>query len=356
MRGEKSSLRSQLKGYLFEICILELMSKNGFDKIDVASEPSNRVRELRTDFIEIRGRGCWHQIDCPCDYRYAIPFSYPLRLLGEVKFHQKELSKKHMREYVGVIKDIQENYFVADGEALQDFYPRKMEVGVFFSANGFQAEAEKLAYVHGIKTISYANNSLIVRIKRLIELLESDYLSVACLEENEWIFCRKEIATAICKGIDVSSENSVLDKYCGSGYINVLGRLHLALVCIQTSFIATTATGVFLHFVGKHDFPEELFRDTDLGWCRVFFEEAGYGKRYFWMEISGDERRRRFYFTPPQSLEQAALYGVREAVDQKERLFKEIHVNVVLNGIARILTLRIDRDWLDVVKVGNAHG
>ena len=92
-----------------------------------------------------------------------------LRLLGEAKFYRSPLSKEHIREYIGVLKDIQENYFVADGMDLQNFYPRKLEIGVYFSANGFQAEAEKLAYAHGIRTISYKNNPLINRLKLYIE-------------------------------------------------------------------------------------------------------------------------------------------------------------------------------------------
>ena len=165
MRNECKTPRSQLKGYLFEIVIMELLRKNQFNNINVASEPGDRVRENRAGFIEFKGRGCWHQIDCPCDYNKFIPFSYPLRLLGEVKFYKKPLSKEHIREYIGVLKDIQENYFVADGIDIQNFYPRKLEIGVYFSANGFQEEAEKLAYAHGIRTISYRNNHLIVSAK-----------------------------------------------------------------------------------------------------------------------------------------------------------------------------------------------
>ena len=110
MERESNSLRSQLKGYLFEVIISELLAKNGFTRIASNSEPDDRVREIRRGFIEIKGRGCWHQIDCPCEYNHLIPFSYPVRLLGEVKFYKSHLDKKYIREYIGVIKDIQENY------------------------------------------------------------------------------------------------------------------------------------------------------------------------------------------------------------------------------------------------------
>lgn len=161
MDREYCLYRSQLKGYLFEIIVLELLRKNNFHEVQVAREPPDRVREIRPGFIEFKGRGCWHQIDCPCDYSQLIPFMHPIRLLGEVKYYKTPLEKRHIREYIGVIKDIQENYFVADGVSPQEFYPRKTEIGVYFSASGFQEEAEKIAYAHGIKTVSYANNPLI---------------------------------------------------------------------------------------------------------------------------------------------------------------------------------------------------
>ena len=93
MDREFGLYRSQLKGYLFEIVILELLRKNNFYEVNVAREPRDRVREDRPGFIEFKGRGCWHQIDCPCDYSELIPFMYPIRLLGEVKYYKKPLEK-----------------------------------------------------------------------------------------------------------------------------------------------------------------------------------------------------------------------------------------------------------------------
>lgn len=73
MERESGISRSQLRGYLFEIIIMELLRKNQFSDIDIALEPPDRVRERRPGFIEFKGRGCWHQIDCPCDYSKQIP-------------------------------------------------------------------------------------------------------------------------------------------------------------------------------------------------------------------------------------------------------------------------------------------
>lgn len=348
MEHEYSLSRSQLRGYLFEIIVMELLLKNQFSEINVAAELNDRVREVRPGFIEFKGRGCWHQIDCPCDYNKLIPFSYPLRLLGEVKFYKSHLSKEHIREYIGVIKDIQENYFVADGVNPRDFYPRKMEIGVYFSANGFQEEAEKLAYAHGIKTVSYENNLLINRLKFLVEELEKNYLSVRCMKDNIWNAFRREFIDAIRYGYPDNYTGR--HPYTADGYGEIVEEIRQTLVSIRSSFIATTATGVFLHFVGETDFPDELFQYSDEGRCRIYYDIDNFRNRYFWMEITGDDLRRRFYFTPPESLDFASVFGNEIVLNEKERIFRTLNVNINLNGISRSLTLHLDQDWLDAIR------
>lgn len=265
MLREFGLYRSQLKGYLFEIIILELLRKNNFCEVNITREPRDRVREIRPGFIEFKGRGCWHQIDCPCDYSQLIPFMYPIRLLGEVKYYKTPLEKKHIREYIGVIRDIQENYFVADGVNPREFYPRKTEIGVYFSASGFQDEAEKLAYAHGIKTVSYANNPLIDRVKFLIDELEKNYISVVCLKNQTWNVFRQAFIDNLRYQTPMGNQT-----YLVNGYEAVMEDIRVTLEEIRSSFIATTATGVFLHFVGNARFPVEFFEDSDEGQCRVY--------------------------------------------------------------------------------------
>ena len=345
MDREFGLYRSQLKGYLFEIIILELLRKNNFYEVQVAREPEDRVREIRPGFIEFKGRGCWHQIDCPCDYSELIPFMYPIRLLGEVKYHKKPLEKKHIREYIGVIKDIQENYFVADGVNPQEFYPRKTEIGIYFSASGFQAEAEKLAYAHGIKTISYANNPLIDRIKFLIDEFERNYISVQCLKDHTWDKFRQALIEMLRYDAPIGYQ-----PYLANGYEVIIEDIRDTIGDIRSSFIATTATGVFLHFTGNDPFPNDLFAQTDEGRCRVCYNYDNFGNRYFWLELAGDEHRRRFYFSPPESLDHAAVFGSEVVLNEKERVFRVLNVNIQINGISRRLLLRLDEGWLEAAR------
>jgi hypothetical protein len=352
MLGEPETKRGQLKGYLFEIVVLELLRKNGFTRVNPGFEPTDRVREPREGFIEFRGRGCWHQIDCPCDYQSMLPFMYPLRLLGEVKYRNKPLQKSYIREYIGVIKDIQENYFALDGDTDDILPSRKMEIGVYFSANGFHAEAEKLAFAHGIKTISYQNNHLIDRIKTLIEELESQHLSVNCLDRRTWGMYKKCFTNAILHGdyYGIAAPPYNLSSAC----IRILDEIRMSLGTIRTSFIATTATGVFLHFLSKHRFPEELFENHDDARCRVFYETQTISnednRRNYYLTFTNDPVERRFYFSPPKSLNQASVHGGEVVLNEKERLFRFLKVNIMLRGIARNLIFELDRDWMDAVR------
>lgn len=82
-----------------------------------------------------------------------------------------------------------------------------MTLGIYFPVNGFQKEAEKLAYAHGIKTSSYKNNYIINRIKNLVEELEENYLSVKCMNNNQWSVLRHELSNAISYGYAEDCQN-----------------------------------------------------------------------------------------------------------------------------------------------------
>ncbi|HHY0528144.1 TPA: hypothetical protein ACVU4L_004885, partial [Vibrio parahaemolyticus] len=71
------------------------------------------------------------------------------------------------------------------------------------------------------------------------------------------------------------------------------------------------------------------------------------GRRRFWLQFSRDERRRRFYFTPPENLDMAAFWGGRRVLDEKERMFRELTLIRRIAGIKRTLTLQLDREWFD---------
>ena len=71
--------RGKLKGYMWEVVILELLKENEF--LELLTVDDVRTRRQRNSFLEMRGRGAWHQIDCCCDYEQFIPFINPPELI-----------------------------------------------------------------------------------------------------------------------------------------------------------------------------------------------------------------------------------------------------------------------------------
>ena len=59
---------------------------------------------------------------------------------------------------------------------------------------------------------------------------------------------------------------------------------------------------------------------------------------------------RRFYFSPPKSLDYAAVFGNEIVSNEKERVFRIKNVNIQINGFFRSLILCLDKGWLNAVR------
>ncbi|MBS6956442.1 MAG: hypothetical protein KH230_24830 [Enterocloster asparagiformis] len=343
MRGENNTKRGKVRGSLFEIVLQLLLEKSGFHMVLSRPENKDRVRMNRPRFVELKGRGGWHQIDCPFDYGGFIPFLYPVRLLGEAKFLQTEVQKSAIRSLIGVLKDIQENYFVDDSLTDEMVRGRRLELGAFFAANGFNREAEKLAYAHGIRTVSYRNNRSMESIKNWILYLEEHYISSSMLTDSGRIDFLAKFEKML-RG-DMTGEAFAWDFDMGPNAGEALSELANSLEDIKTNFLASTDTGVLLHFLGAEAFPEELFDQGDVASCRIRYERRD-AETNFYLVFSQDRQSRRFYFTPPDSLGEAALFG-GNALDEKERHYKVLHTQIMIKGLRRSLDIRLDQDWLE---------
>ncbi len=347
MEDESNLKRGQLRGYLFEVIIRLLLKKSKWNLVSKKENGRVRIHNDNEYKIEIKGRGTWHQIDNPCIFSGRIPFIFPLRLLGEAKFYKNGVSKDKIRAFITVIKDISENYFI-DNNA-QNLPIRYTDIGVFFSAKGFQEEATNLAFVHGIQTISYKTNFEMNLIVDKIEQLEIKCLSckntissgrlVKFMEDIEKVIDNYEhYINYFIQHYD-DNRNSI---YENRGYLKELSDVVKSL---QTSFFGITSTGILLNFLSKEPFPEELFREVDEQLCKIFYNEG----LNMWLEFSEDEEKRRFYFDIPYGLEEIILKG-GNVLDEKERHFEQLTVSYFINNILRSLILKIDKEWLERIK------
>ena len=380
---DKAQERGIIKGTLFEVAIMYLLQQNSFSRIQVKVNGKNtavdRIRETRERFIELKGRGEWHQIDCPCEYDYISPFMYPIRLIGEVKYHNQPIDKDAIRNFIGVLKDISENYFVPpsiDNNASTEILPcRFLDVGTFFSATGFSKSAELLAYAHGIKTLSYKNNYMVHKIKCVIDGFEESIRYSTFTKNRQTILgfinqqlSNKESSYYYKDYIPYYNElndslKAKLDKF--------YDEFKQSLFLIRSNIFVTTHEGIMLHLLGDKEFPEDLFLKTDEALCQVHYEiynnqsemnlnevkdlnkkrrskkRKGTNDYLSWyLTLDGDKTNTRFYFTPPQILQTTLDLDKEKLLDTKEMMFQRLSFRKDIHGTKRNLVLKIDKLWL----------
>ena len=343
MNGESNINRARLRGYMLECAVSKLLEENGFHEI--TNEQEDKIRINRRHFIELKGRGEWHQIDCPCEYNIEIPFINKIRLLAEVKFFKGKIEKNLIREYIGVLKDIQENYFVKDGINISLLGNRFTELGVYFSASGFTDASERLAFAHNIKTVSYENVEVIGTIISDILNLEENYLKAGkCISKgNQGSFISS--FRKILNNQDIKEElRSFIIKFePKDGFNNVINLFKEDFLTIKSNFFANTSGGALLHFISDREFPDYLFQDSDIADVEIYYQNERFYQR-FYLIFSMDRGERKFYFKPPVSLKDAVFNG--SVLDEKERHFRSLTLTRKINGIIRTITLRLNTDWL----------
>jgi len=149
----------QARGYLFEYEIWRLLEASGYIGVTTA---------------KLRGRGAEHQIDAYGTLSVPTPFLYPIRLICEAKCYSEPVGLKDMRSFVGVLKDISENYFVGSIRSRNTPF-RFTEAGCFFSSSSFTVDAQDYAWAHNIFIVSFNNirslNPIVDRIKDFMELI-----------------------------------------------------------------------------------------------------------------------------------------------------------------------------------------
>lgn len=152
--------KNQIGGYLLEYTILKLLKKLNY--INVVQK-------------ELKGRGSYHQIDAVGIFNVPSPFIYPIRLICEAKYHKVKLPE--IRNFLGVIKDISENYFIKSNNN-----KRYNDIGCFFSLKSFSPKAQNYAWAQNIFLVSLAGceyfNPFVREINNYLSLLnENSYLT-----------------------------------------------------------------------------------------------------------------------------------------------------------------------------------
>ena len=334
--------RNQVKGSFFEMIVRQLLIKADYSPIIPDGE------NIRQSDGKIRGRGYWHDIDAYGRYSYPLLYMYPIRLLAEAKCYEDPITLPYIRNFVGALKDIQENYFVQDKMNREEMlaYHRYTDCGSFFSASGFTLGAQKFALAQGVFLISYENNPILEKIiddmNKLIDLFD---IAVASKEKSN--FCKW-----IQRKLNTPLEDVYTDRFIQeqkqTDFREKFTEIHQDLNSIKTSAIAMAVGDnpkfqYPIHMLSYNKLPDETFIDGDELLFRVYFTTTPRG--LFFRVIPTESREVELLFSLPRQIYFRYLSEGR-MLTLKRKLLSHIELPTTIRGMRRILRLNLDEEWI----------
>ncbi len=147
--------RAVLRGYLFEEALAWLLRNSGYRLLLHSSQDPDELR-MEGNTLLVQGRGTTHQVDVLGEFTLTPAFSLPIRMFIEAKYYRTKCELPVVRNAVGVIEDVNEN-FVHIG----DSRPRRRYQYVYalFSANGFTGPAQAYALAQQISLVDLSGAS-----------------------------------------------------------------------------------------------------------------------------------------------------------------------------------------------------
>lgn len=337
---------SQVRGALLEEAVLYLLGLFGYKTINVSPTNNDESLQAGSSGLEVRGRGAWHQIDALAAYSSSPAFMYPLRLMVEAKCYRdgRPVGIEVVRNAVGVLKDISENYFsvLSDGSDVQ--VPRFNYHSAIFSTSGYTRGAIEYALAHQVFLIQYKN---IPVIKPLID-------SIMQFDENCITSLGKESISAVRnlyrKAINAQVYDTQMPQFVTDEGINLINvALVNKLKSIQGSYFGMLQGRWPMHLLTSTHLPPEAF-ESDIVSCKVTGYDTGEWKftpRYAqkdsigWFELE---------FNLPEGIAHLVNenWGDREAVANiKQEHFSYIDLSGIIGNIRRSVRLELDQDWIN---------
>lgn len=321
--------KGQMRGYLYEIFISYWLEQNGFKKCR-KGYPGILNGNIVSEDGEIEGRGTNHQIDFVGIYSKNIPFVFPIRLLAECKFWNKKVNKSFIRQYIGVHKDISENYISSKRNNKYRF----LDVPIIFSASDFDEEATNLAWAQGINIVSHS------RLPVLNNILQAINNIVDTIEQNDCDFSevKVDIQSDLSKGkLYIDVYNQLLKKYF---FYNVIPK-------INTFLFATNDKGALINLISKDEFPDELFFETNVADCRIYFDNDsfdGNNERAFYIVLNRDNMKRKFYFQANETLMSKIFPRLSLEIRRYEKMkfISKLSIVKEIKKLTRIIELTVN--------------
>ena len=175
--------QNKLEALSSKVIVRLLLQKAGYLPITPDGE------HIRRSDGHVRGRGYWHDIDALGRYQYPYFTCTQFVYLPKSNVTMATFQYGAVRNFEGALKDISENYFVADKLSREQLvsYQRYTDCGSFFSATGYSRGAQRYALAQGIFLVSYENNPILFNIiDRMNKLLLSVDINAAAKNKKEF--------------------------------------------------------------------------------------------------------------------------------------------------------------------------
>ncbi|MCA9414398.1 MAG: hypothetical protein KC944_24510 [Candidatus Omnitrophica bacterium] len=335
------------KGAILEEVVLFLLKKLGYRNLTENDEGAR----LGKAGLEIEGRGEWHQIDAAVSFDHTPPFVYPLRLLVEAKCYdlKRPIGIDVVRNSVGVLKDISENYFSAStgtGGARYVKAPRFNYVSAVFSTSGYTDNAQRFAVAHQIFLIQYLNNPLFEPIADGIrEMAESDFKRG---------FLDGDLATSrVRKYVRRKLENphaSIATPYTQKGARKFRRQVLQPLETIEGSYFGMLQGRWPIHFLSRAPLHESVFSNQDVVLCRIYGKDSD---RWSFVPLDGtpmDADWFRLEFALPTEIARLVKEtgGDRvQTANLKREHFSFVTLSGIIGGVRRQVRLELDEPWIE---------
>jgi hypothetical protein len=336
----------QIRGAILEEAVAFLLKMVGY----VLVEPGAPGTRKGPSGLDVQGRGCWHQIDNLAVFDGTPAFMYPLRLILEAKCYgnSRRVGVDVVRNAIGVLKDISENYFthqtLGDNEEIQ--IQRFNYHSAIFSTSGYSSVAQKYAIAHQVFLIDYKE----------IDAITSLIDSICKIELNHFNETEIKHPGKIKKYFAILLENSSQDdefQPLSEPGERILRVVEETLHAIKGSYFGMLQGRWPLHLLSAEPLPEELFRNTDVVRCHVY----GYSShKWSFSPINVNEDNPNWFkleFKLPEEIANLVASSWDDPVGvahTKEQHFSYMQLSGKIGNIHRRVKLELDREWIQEYK------
>ena len=330
---------------LLEEVLLNLLRESGYSTV----ENSNNDPTLKSGHsgLEVIGRGSKHQIDAIANFSISPPFSYPIRILLEAKFHRDVIPIEVIRNAVGLLKDVNE-FFVAKNNKISK--PRYHYQYAIFTSSYFSKSAQEYAFAHDIYLIKLENNRYFAPIISTIETL--GYNDFNGTSDKEIDIVLKDLRKSIRNSLKEGNDGSVSD-YCRQNRFSSenLCNLVRANLDLRKSYLGVLSNGFPVFFTPSPYFDINNLVSNPI--VRIYWDDNK------WYIVKSNSRYENvnpidiiFSFDLPKdlfnfyannnNLSQGRAYELKQEVMHTIQIF----FRDPSTSIMACLELRIDQDWL----------